>query len=225
MTSERYHKEVSEIAQLDPTNIFLPSLRAAHTAATEAYLSAAWKIVNSREAAKTNGSTGPVVSKPANPEAVNDLFRKKGHINREMRRIKATGLTIETPLQDRRRLMQQLDGMQAEWAVIQRQIRVWELTKELPTAAIVAHNAEATLQERIADLDTLSDLELSARLNTARACHSRKKSAIEKTDPSVMDPLHPKHKAWQRAETALVEYEHLETEINRRKEAAKQKNG
>ena len=48
MTSKRYNEEVTEITQLDPSNIFLPSLRAGHTAATEAYLVAAWKIVNQK---------------------------------------------------------------------------------------------------------------------------------------------------------------------------------
>lgn len=222
MTEKRYKEEVAEIAKLDPSNIFLPSLREGHTAATEAYLSAAWKIVKRSPLPPKGVTTEGVTNKVVHPEAVNDLFRRKGHINREMRSIKANELMTAATPAERKRIMLRLDEMQSEWAAIQRQIRVWEITKELPTSVVIAHDAEASLQERIANLEKLSDFELAGKLSTARTSLSRKKKQIEKFSPQVMEKAHPQHKQWQKAEIALKEYErekmYLENEIKRRKE-------
>jgi hypothetical protein len=222
MTEKRYLEEVEELSKLDPVNIFLKSLRNGHSIAAEAYLTAAWKIV---EAKKQANATQDVAKKPTHPDIINDLFKRKGHLNREMRKIKATTLMVATTPLERKRIMLQLDEMQNEWAGIQQQIRLWEITKELPIATMAAHNAEATLKERISDLNLLTDIELTSRLNTARACYSRKKTQVEKYPAAVMDMLHPQHRAWQKAEAKMCEYEreklYLETELNRRKEGSK----
>jgi hypothetical protein len=230
MTEKRYKEEVAEIATLDPSNIFLRSLRTGRgdSSASVAYLSAAWKIVREKTANTTsneaNGTATP--DKAPTPEAVNDLFRRKGHLHREMCATKCNALMTATTVAERKRVMRQLDEKQSEWATIQQQIRLWDNFKQIPTPLSIIHNADASLQERLANLDKLTDLELAAKLNTARGSHSRKKAQIEKFAPSVMEEKHPQHKQWVKAETALKEYEreklHIETEIKRRKEAAKE---
>lgn len=230
MTEKRYKEEVAEIATLDPSNIFLPSLRAGRgdSAASLAYLSAAWKIVREKNEAPLSSAANPSATamKTVTPEAVNDLFRRKGHLHREMCAMKCNALMAATTVAERKRVMLQLDEKQSEWATIQQQIRLWDNFKQIPIPLSISHNADASLQERLADLDKLTDLELAAKLNTARGSHSRKKAQIEKFPPSVMEEKHPQHKRWVKAETALKEYEreklHIETEIKRRKEAAKQ---
>ena len=228
MTEKRYHEEVAEIAKIHPSNIFLKSLRAGHTSATEAYLVAAWQLVPKDAVSKEPQPSQRVPSvliqekqKNDHPEAVNDLFRAKGHIHREMRKIKATDLMAAQTVQERRVIMHKLDEMQDEWAVVQRRIRVWEVTKVVPEAVIIAHNAEASFEERVANLDSLTDLELSGRLATARTSVSRMKSRIEKFTPGAMEKAHPQHKKWLDNEQKLRTYEreklHIEAALKRRK--------
>ena len=129
MTEKRYFEEVKKIESLDPGNVFLPRLRGAHTAVTEAYLIAAWKRVP-KTAQKTvivkevEASPTPQYKKPRiDDDVLNSLFREKGHIHREMCKVRANRLLDAKSPAERKAVMRELDEMQGNWAIVQRKIR------------------------------------------------------------------------------------------------------
>jgi hypothetical protein len=226
MTEERYLKEVSEIKKIDPDNLFLKTLQIGYSSVNEVYLNAAWKIANKKLKNKAEPSNSHSQPTNLNLDYLNELFRKKGHIGRQMRQIKATQLNTASNKAERKAIMIELDKLQDEWAIIHRQVKIYEATGEISDVQKVNHNADATLEERIADLKTVSDLSLADRLNSVRANLSRKIKEIEKMSPKTLTKESKNHKKWLKCEEQKTRYEreklHIETEIKRRKE---QKNG
>lgn len=220
MTKERYHQEVAELAQLHPTNPLLADLKKGHNVLSELYLTRAWQMYRATAPLPTVPSMAPIASPTAHnlakDDILNDLFRKKGHIGREMRAMRTNQLLTAKTDTERKAAMQALDQKQSEWAAVQRSIRVVEATGQLP-------EAEPITPDMIVDYTTLTDFQLLAHLNSARASHSRTKAKIEKYDADVMQPKHPKYALWKQQEADLVRYENNKTYIQI--EIEKRKNG
>jgi hypothetical protein len=238
MTEKRYFEEVNKIERLDPGNLFLPRLRGAHTAVTEAYLMAAWKRVpktaktiivkeveSSPNTPRREIGTGQYKKPKIDDDVLNNLFREKGHIGREMRKVRANRLLDAKSPAERKAVMRELDEMQGNWAIVQRKIRVYEQTGALPVVIANTYATEQEAKEKVEDWAELSDMQLLSKLQSIRVCHSRLKKKIEGLDPSVMDAVHPFYKNWQKMEADLKRYELdkrlVEVEIKKRKDGEK----
>ena len=232
MTEKRYFEEVKKIESLDPGNVFLPCLRGTHTAVTEAYLVAAWKRVP-KTAQKTvivkeveASSPPPQYKKPRiDDEVLNSLFREKGHIHREMCKVRANRLLDAKSPAERKAVMRELDEMQGNWAIVQRKIRVYEQTGALPVVVANNYATEQEAKEIVEDWTTLSDIKLASKLQSLSTCYSRLKTKIENLDPSVMNAVHPFYPTWQKMEADLKRYELdkrlVRLEIKKRKDGEK----
>lgn len=230
MTEKRYFEEVSKIEKLDPGNIFLGRLRTAHTAVTEAYLVAAWKRVPKTATVAKVIEAAPIPALPTkklkvDDDVLNSLFREKGHIGREMRKVRANRLLDAKSPAERKAVMRELDEMQGNWAIVQRKIRVYEQTGALPVAVANNYATEQEAKEKVEDWGALSDLQLSSKLQSISVMASRLKTKIQKLDPSVMNPVHPFYPTWQKMEADLKRYEMdkrlVTVEIKKRKDGEK----
>lgn len=231
MTHERFKKEVSEIETLDPTNIFLSSLKRAHTVASEAYLEAAWKMVAGIPVSeRTTPSVLPEKlpnAPPSRPkrtddETLNGLFRRKGHIGREMRRVRLELHTADTQ-NDRANIMADLDSRQAELADLSHQVRYYEEFGKLPKPKMsITTDISAETVDNDEDLTLLSDMDLVAALAVASSSLSRVLREIGKIDPSVMDDMkNPRHDFWRKKEKQRSMWERRKLRLTKEKNQRK----
>lgn len=230
MLKERYWKEVAEIKQQDPGNVLLPHLEKGHTVVNELYLKQAWLTVHKRCTVEEIAPKAvQIVQKTIErDEYLNMLFRKKGHWNREQRKVRNNDLIPAKTDAERKKAMGKLKDLQEHWAIVQRAIRVFEDSGEkIPFEKVEMPEPAADAVVVIDfDIDKLSDFELSEKLNTASASVSRINKSIEnhtRLDAQVLEKDHPKHAQYKKLEANLKKWSHIKTRLENEKK--RRKNG
>jgi hypothetical protein len=221
MSPERYAQEVADLQRLHPQNLLIHSLLGSHSSIKEAYLKKAWRLYHESQKAVELPKPVESSSKMVDKEALNALFRQKGHINRAMRQIKCNALACAKTVSERKSIMQDLAKMQSEWATVQQQIRVYDLTGQLPQPAAQIHNEAARWETKTALWQGMNDMDLLGQLNVLRASHSRCKGRLEAFEAAVLEKSHPKHATWSQLEATYkrlsLEKQYVESLIKQRK--------
>lgn len=203
MTLKQFQIELERLKRIDPANVLLPTLNKGYSPINIAYLKKA--IINlpeDKEVVESSPSIAIARTRKTNDEVLLQLFREKGHHDREMRKTSNLFHTCHTDSQ-RAEVVGILLKMQKQLVEINNKIKYYELHGRLPIVA------QETPTEGVLDFEVPTDgLKLIAAIEVARKSVHRYTNDINKMPLEVMDnKLHPLRKRYEKAEKSLKMWE------------------